>query len=126
MFCSSEQLYQYIKAKYHKNEYIAAKILQCSDPRKVKKISKGIQVCEKWDHEKLYVMFNVLFLKFSQNQKIGSFLKATENNLLVEASPYDTFWGIGMNMHDPRAQDPSQWKGRNQLGSLLMEIRKLI
>ena len=41
----------------------------------------------------------------------------------MEASPYDTIWGIGLAAEDPRAKDPSQWRGQNLLGFALMEVR---
>jgi ribA/ribD-fused uncharacterized protein len=46
-------------------------------------------------------------LKFSQNEKFKEFLLSTNDKILVEASPYDTIWGIGMLETDPRAQNPS-------------------
>jgi ribA/ribD-fused uncharacterized protein len=62
-------------------------------------------------------------LKFSQNEKFKEFLLSTNDKILVEASPYDTIWGIGMLETDPRAQNPSQWDGENLLGFALMEVR---
>ena len=44
--------------------------------------------------------------------------------MLVEASPYDKIWGIGMRESDTRATDPSQWQGWNLLGFALMDVRE--
>ncbi len=43
--------------------------------------------------------------------------------MLVEASPVDTVWGIGMAGDDPRANDPRQWLGQNLLGFALVVVR---
>lgn len=63
------------------------------------------------------------FLKFSQNEKLKEFLLSTDNKIIVEASPYDAIWGIGMLETDRDAQNPLLWKGENLLGFALMEVR---
>ena len=61
--------------------------------------------------------------KFSQNAEMLRFLKATENKIIVEASPCDTIWGIGMSERDDGVTNPHNWKGSNHLGFALMEVR---
>jgi ribA/ribD-fused uncharacterized protein len=46
--------------------------------------------------------------------------------VLVEASPLDRIWGIGLSASDPRAADPEQWLGLNLLGQALMEARSIL
>ncbi len=46
------------------------------------------------------------------------------NKILVEASPYDTIWGIGMDANNLDRFDTSKWKGTNLLGKALMEVRE--
>jgi len=62
--------------------------------------------------------------KFTQHPELGAFLKQTGSRILVEASPVDNIWGIGLAQDDVRANDPSQWQGLNLLGFALMEIRR--
>ena len=53
-----------------------------------------------------------------------TYLLSTGENVLVEASPYDRVWGIGLKQEDKRAADPIQWQGSNLLGFALMDVRE--
>ena len=63
--------------------------------------------------------------KFEQNQDLKTFLLNTKNMMLVEASPHDKFWGVGMSMRNKNIWKKKSWLGysKNQLGILLMELR---
>jgi ribA/ribD-fused uncharacterized protein len=43
--------------------------------------------------------------------------------VLVEASPRDRIWGIGLTATDERAASPATWQGLNLLGFALMQAR---
>jgi predicted NAD-dependent protein-ADP-ribosyltransferase YbiA (DUF1768 family) len=43
--------------------------------------------------------------------------------VLVEASPRDRVWGIGISAGHEHATDPARWRGLNLLGFALMEAR---
>ncbi len=60
--------------------------------------------------------------KFQQNPSLREHLVATGSKRLVEASPYDTFWGIGLRNRDPDAREHKLWRGINHLGQLLMVV----
>jgi ribA/ribD-fused uncharacterized protein len=64
--------------------------------------------------------------KFGQNPQLGRFLLGTGDRVLVEASPLDRIWGIGLAANDARAADPEQWLGLNLLGEALMEARAIL
>ena len=64
--------------------------------------------------------------KFSQNPELGGFLKKTRDKILVEASPYDRIWGIGMAQDNPDINNPFNWNGSNLLGFALMDVRKIL
>lgn len=61
--------------------------------------------------------------KFGQDAALRSYLVGTGTRVLVEASPLDRVWGIGLAADDPRAADPAAWRGLNLLGFALMEAR---
>jgi len=62
--------------------------------------------------------------KFSQHADLKEFLLNTGDRVIVEASPYDRIWGIGMATTDANAENPARWKGLNLLGFALMEVRE--
>ena len=70
----------------------------------------------------LSVMNRGLFAKFSQNNDMREKLLNTGNCILLEASPHDHFWGIGLSMNDPDIYF-FKFLGQNYLGKLLMSIR---
>lgn len=61
--------------------------------------------------------------KFSQNPELLKFLLNTRGRILVEASPRDQIWGIGIGKNNPNAENPINWRGRNLLGFALTEVR---
>ena len=68
-------------------------------------------------------MLNASYLKFSQNAPLREFLLQTKDKILVEASPVDKIWGIGMSADDENVQNPMKWRGQNLLGFALMRAR---
>ncbi len=49
---------------------------------------------------------------------------ATKGTTLVEASPRDTIWGIGLGARTKKAVDRKQWRGSNWLGEALTQVRE--
>jgi ribA/ribD-fused uncharacterized protein len=61
--------------------------------------------------------------KFGQNPSLKAYLLATGDKVLVETSPLDKIWGIGLAAGDPHASNPAEWQGQNLLGFALMAVR---
>jgi ribA/ribD-fused uncharacterized protein len=76
-----------------------------------------------WDKVKFDIVVTGNFHKFSQNESFKNFLLATQHQILVEASPYDTVWGIGLKETEAAALNPNTWQGENLLGFALMTVR---
>lgn len=61
--------------------------------------------------------------KFAQNPDLRAALLATGTKTLVEGSAKDRLWGVGLSWSDPAIENPSNWKGTNWLGQVLMQVR---
>lgn len=113
------------KAKLFNDQDILEKIVKTETPGKAKSLGRKVKNFDPklWDAHKYEIVKNANLLKFSQNSKFKDFLLSTDDKILIEASPYDRIWGIGMLETDSRAKDPSLWNGENLLGFALMEVR---
>jgi ribA/ribD-fused uncharacterized protein len=113
------------KAKLFNDQEILEQILAAETPNQAKSLGRKVKNFDPkiWDEHKYEIVRQGNLLKFSQHEKFKEFLLSTEDKILVEASPYDTIWGIGMLETDPRAENPLQWNGENLLGFALMEVR---
>jgi len=78
---------------------------------------------EIWARERMRIVIEANLAKFGQNARLGDFLRQTGSHVLVEASPVDAVWGIGLAEDDPDALHPVRWRGLNLLGFALMEVR---
>lgn len=101
------------------------RIISKDSPKDVKDLGRQIQNfdAEVWDRHKYQIVKQGNFLKFSQNESLKHFLIQTKNKILVEASPVDTIWGIGLTEDSPKAMSPNDWRGENLLGFALMDVR---
>ncbi len=101
------------------------RILKKDSPKDAKEL--GRQVCtfdpEIWDRHKFGIVCMGNYLKFSQNKALKDFLLQTQKKILVEASPVDPVWGIGLKEEHPDACRPELWRGENLLGFALMTVR---
>ncbi|KXH83388.1 NADAR family protein [Chryseobacterium kwangjuense] len=113
------------KAGLFNDEEILEKVLKSETPDQAKSLGRKVKNFEAklWDERKYEIVKKANLLKFSKNPRLEAFLLSTNAKILVEASPYDKIWGIGMLESDPRAQDPLLWDGENLLGFALMEVR---
>lgn len=78
---------------------------------------------ERWESVRYDIVKKGNLYKFGQKADLKAYLLNTQNRVLVEASPVDPIWGIGLAKDDPAAAHPEQWKGLNLLGFALMEVR---
>lgn len=124
-YTSAEQYMMAEKARLFGDEKIRAEILRTSDPRKCKALGRKVKNFDKavWDKRKENIVRNGNFEKFMQNSALRSFLLSTGDKVLVEASPTDRVWGIGLGKNNPDALDPKKWRGQNLLGFILMAVR---
>ncbi|TFB31329.1 NADAR family protein [Pedobacter alluvionis] len=113
------------KALLFRDQEIFEKILTKNSPKDVKDLGRQIKNfdVENWDAHKFDIVKQGNLLKFSQNQALKLFLLQTKSKILVEASPVDGIWGIGLAEDHADAKIPKNWIGLNLLGFALMEVR---
>lgn len=124
----AEQAMMHLKALYFADFKTAEEIMKTDDPKTQKKLGRGVDGfdVEKWKEVAKKYVTAISYAKFNQNPLLKKELLDTRYRTLVEASPYDAIWGIGLGEEDPRAWDRNSWKGLNWLGECLMKARDLI
>jgi ribA/ribD-fused uncharacterized protein len=125
-FNCAEQFMMHGKAVLFGDAEVAEKILTAAHPREHKALGRKVKSFDDkaWKASRERIVLAGNRAKFTQNPELKELLLATKGTELVEASPYDKIWGIGLAASDPRAQDPSQWRGQNLLGRILTQLRE--
>jgi ribA/ribD-fused uncharacterized protein len=101
------------------------KILNAKTPAEAKKLGREVKDYEEntWLKNRFNIVKEANFHKFQQNVSLREFLLNTKERILVEASPVDSIWGIGMASDHKDIYNPAEWRGLNLLGFALMEVR---
>ncbi|MCE3226104.1 MAG: ybiA [Bacteroidetes bacterium] len=126
IYKSAEHYMMSEKARVFGDEVIREKIISCTKPAEAKSLGRKIKNFneETWLKHRYDIVLNGSFHKFSQNPKLKEFLLNTSERIIVEASPVDPIWGIGMANGNDGIENPNKWKGLNLLGFALMEARE--
>lgn len=116
------------KASLFNDDQSVERILKADKPGEVKDIGRRIQNFDEqlWNKEKFRIVVEGSTEKFGQNIRLKDFLLATKRKVLVEASPTDVIWGIGLAQDAKQIEDPHTWRGQNLLGFALMEAREAL
>ena len=117
--------YLFLKIAGFANDEISQhRIREAATPAQCKAIGRNIKVDKKrWFPEENKVMQRALYAKFSQNEELKDFLLSTGEKTLLEASPSDRYWGIGVSLGKVASSTPLNYTGKNKLGELLMNLR---
>lgn len=113
------------KAELFKDQEILEKILKVDSPAEAKKLGREVRNYDDalWLANRFEIVKQGNYHKFSQNADLKTFLLNTKERVLVEASPVDAIWGIGMASDHKDVLIPEKWRGLNLLGFALMEVR---
>jgi ribA/ribD-fused uncharacterized protein len=105
-----------------------SKIVHCTKPGEAKELGRSVKNFNEqlWNKQRYRIVVEGNIRKFSQNRKLGEFLLSTKSRILVEASPVDTIWGIGLTKDSATITDIYSWRGLNLLGFALMETRDFL
>ncbi|WP_018754291.1 NADAR family protein [Paenibacillus terrigena] len=124
-YSCAEQYMMAEKARLFGDDDMLGAIMQAKHPKEMKAYGRAVKNFDKevWESRCYEIVKRGSLAKFSQNPQLGDYLKSTKNRILVEASPRDRIWGIGMGQSNPDAENPMKWRGRNLLGFALTEAR---
>ncbi len=128
LYENAEQYMMFKKALLFDDIETASEILKTKDPRVIKDLGREVKNFNeaRWDAAKVGIVREGNYLKFSQNKLFKKILIKYKDHILVEASPYDKIWGIGLSPEDERVLDQNNWRGQNLLGICIMEARAKI
>jgi ribA/ribD-fused uncharacterized protein len=123
---SAEHFMMAEKARLFRDDEAWHRILVAASPADAKALGRTVRSYEDaaWAAARSEAVVRGNLAKFGQHADLGAFLRATGDRVLVEASPRDRIWGIGMGASNPDARHPARWRGLNLLGFALMEVRR--
>lgn len=118
----------YKKAKLFGATEMADLILAETEPSRQQQLGRTAQGFNRsiWDIHKFGIVWYGNYLKFTQHQDLRERLLKTGDKILVEASPTDLIWGVGLQADDDSILNPANWKGLNLLGNALMSVRSVL
>jgi len=127
-YATAEHWMMWSKAILFDDAEIAEKVLEPSHPRQAKALGRQVRGFDQqtWDDNRYAIVVAGSVAKFGQHDDLRAHLLGTGKRVLVEASPVDRIWGIGLAVDDPGAADPARWRGLNLLGFALMEAREVL
>jgi ribA/ribD-fused uncharacterized protein len=124
-FATAEHYMMWRKAVLFGDDVMAGRILTASHPHQAKRFGGLVSGFDQtvWNAHRTPIVVAGNLAKFRQDPVLAEYLLTTGRRVLVEASPLDRIWGIGLTADDPRAGDPYRWRGLNLLGFALMRVR---
>jgi ribA/ribD-fused uncharacterized protein len=124
-YATAEHFMMAEKARLFKDEAALEKILEVFSPADAKALGREVKNFDEavWNEARFDAVVRGNLAKFGAHPDLKAFLLSTGERVLVEASPRDKVWGIGMGAQNPDARTPAKWRGKNLLGFALMEAR---
>ncbi|MEV6140127.1 NADAR family protein [Nocardia sp. NPDC051990] len=124
-YATAEHYMMWGKAMAFGDTEVAERILAAGHPKQAKGLGRRVRGFSEiiWDASRFDIVVTGSVAKFGQHEELKQYLLGTGKRVLVEASPVDQVWGIGLTDDDPRAENPAAWRGLNLLGFALMVAR---
>ena len=125
IFLTAEHYMMAEKARLFNDEQSYQLILAVKSAAHAKALGREVKDFNEivWQENRFNIVVNANLAKFSQNPALKEFLLNTGQRILVEASPVDKIWGIGLAEDHEFAKLPVKWRGLNLLGFALMKVR---
>lgn len=123
-YISTEQYMMQQKALLFKDKLTECQILSSNSPRIAKQLGRQVKNFDEkiWEDKARDIVYDGCLMKFSQNPTLKEYLLSTNDKILVEASPHDPIWGIGLSGINALRTPKEKW-GKNWLGECLMRVR---
>ncbi|KGM40428.1 hypothetical protein JY96_11315 [Aquabacterium sp. NJ1] len=114
------------KARLFDDQDVLNQIIASKTPALAKKLGREIRGFDeaRWNERRFDAVVEGNLAQFSQHAPLKAFLLSTGDRILVEASPVDKIWGVGMAEDHPDIENPAKWQGLNLLGFALMDVRR--
>ena len=127
-YTSAEQFMMASKALLFEDAGAFEAIMATSDPARIKSLGRTVRRFDeaRWTAARFDIVTRGSVAKFGQDARLGEHLARTGDDVLVEASPLDRVWGIGLAKDSPEARDPRAWRGLNLLGFALGRARAIL
>jgi ribA/ribD-fused uncharacterized protein len=124
-YASAEHFMMTAKALLFGDAEAADRIRAAPHPRRAKDLGRQVRGFDeqRWVERRFDLVVTGNLAKFGQDPALRDFLLGTGSRVLVEASPVDQVWGIGLAADHEHAASPDHWRGLNLLGFALMEVR---
>ncbi len=124
-YATAEHWMMAAKARLFDDAEAERHVLAAAHPAQAKKAGRLVRGFDEaiWEQERFRIVVEGSVHKFAADPALRAFLLNTGERVLVEASPVDRVWGIGLTADDEAAQDPERWRGLNLLGFALMAAR---
>ena len=102
------------KTKLFQDHPAVGLIMSSPSPSTRKRIGRGVRNFDSsvGGREKRDAVLSGTYVKFTQNPAMNNPLLGSDNKILVESSPLDPVWGIGLRVDGPRANNPCQGRGK--------------
>jgi len=128
IYKTSEHWMMAQKALLFNDAEMFAKIINSEKPGEAKELGRQVSGFNDmvWNDKRYEIVKEGNINKFSQNKELGEYLLQTGNRILVETSPVDLIWGIGLTKESEHIANLSAWRGLNLLGFALMEARDFL
>ncbi|MEU5577519.1 NADAR family protein [Streptomyces huasconensis] len=125
VYATAEHWMMAAKARLFDDADAERAVLAARTPAEAKNAGRLVRGFDEaiWARERFGVVVTGSVHKFASDPALRDFLLGTGERVLVEASPLDRVWGVGLAADDPRIQDPEKWRGANLLGFALMGAR---
>ena len=127
-FNNAEKYMMYHKALVFNDTEIAKEILNSYDPKTIKALGRKVKNFndEVWNQHREKIVTQGNYLKFTQNYEFLQELLKDRDLILVEGSPFDKIWGVGLHYNSEEIKNEKNWNGLNLLGKCIMNARDII